>query len=47
MKLHKIFYHVYFMSCNLDHVLYGKLINSTDEGKDVNILRLKLISVVL
>lgn len=26
-------YHVYYMSCNLDHVLYGKL-NSTDEEKE-------------
>lgn len=28
-----IHYQVYYMSCNLDHVLYGKL-NSTDEEKE-------------
>ncbi len=28
-------YHVYYMSCNLDHVLYGKL-NCTDEEKENN-----------
>lgn len=26
-------YHAYYMSCNLDHVLYGKL-NSTDDDKE-------------
>jgi hypothetical protein len=31
-KLHNIPYQTYFMSCNLDHVLYDKL-NSTDEEK--------------
>lgn len=29
----KIPYSIYYMSCNLDHVLYGKL-NSTDEEKE-------------
>lgn len=32
-KLHSIPYQAYFMSCNLDHVLYDKL-NSTDEEKE-------------
>ncbi len=32
-KLHNIPYQAYFMSCNLDHVLYDKL-NSTDEEKE-------------
>lgn len=31
-RLHGIPYQVYYMSCNLDHVLYGKL-NSPDEEK--------------
>ena len=32
-RLHDIPYQAYFMSCNLDHVLYDKL-NSTDEEKE-------------
>ena len=32
-KLHNIPYQAYFMSCNLDHVLYDKL-NSIDEEKE-------------
>ena len=32
-RLHHIPYQAYFMSCNLDHVLYDKL-NSTDEEKE-------------
>ena len=36
-KIHNIPYQVYFMSCNLDHVLYNKL-NSTEEEKRKNSL---------
>lgn len=32
-KIWNIPYSVYYMSCNLDHVLYNKL-NSTDEEKE-------------
>ena len=32
-KIWSIPYKIYYMSCNLDHVLYGKL-NSTDEEKE-------------
>lgn len=32
-KIWNIPYQIYYMSCNLDHVLYGKL-NSTDEEKE-------------
>lgn len=32
-KVHGIPYRIYFMSCNLEHVLYGKLENLTDSQK--------------
>ena len=32
-QIWKLPYRIYYMSCNLDHVLYGKL-NSTDEEKE-------------
>ena len=32
-------YQIYYMSCNLDHALYGKL-NSTDDEKKTTLLRL-------
>ena len=32
-QIWKLPYSIYFMSCNLDHALYGKL-NSTDEEKE-------------
>ena len=32
-KIWKIPYSVYYMSCNLDHALYGKL-NTSDEDKE-------------
>ena len=32
-------YQIYYMSCNLDHTLYGKL-NSTDDEKEAELLRL-------
>lgn len=32
-KIWKLLYGIYYMSCNLDHALYGKL-NSTDEEKE-------------
>ena len=34
-KVWNIPYRIYYMSCNLDHVLYGKL-NSTDDEKETN-----------
>jgi hypothetical protein len=36
-RLCDIPYQAYYMSCNLDHVLYGKL-NSTDEEKEIDSL---------
>lgn len=32
-KIWNVPYHIYYMSCNLDHVLYGKL-NTTDDEKE-------------
>ena len=37
-NIHNIPYQAYFMSCNLDHVLYNKL-NPSDEEKEFNALK--------
>ena len=45
-KLHNIPYQAYFMSCNLDHVLYDKL-NSTDEEKERDAFSYSSLSLFL